>query len=145
MSCGGGCKGGGCNRPREEMTVNPAALQSAVKSLFAVAATGFKNFPWPTEEVANLADLISNMLAENERLKALLGLREPGKAPMVVTDNAVRIAFGPDSAYTLVFPAQTAAQRKELASTLAAAVAELRREPTVKPSLPGQLPLPFDQ
>jgi hypothetical protein len=142
---GCGCHGGGCNRPREELSVNPAVLQSAIKNLFTVAVTGIKHFPWPNEEVAALAELIANTLAENERLKALLGLREPVEPqPQVDVDgDQVRLHFGPGNSYTLYLPAATLSQRKELARSLTAAADELKRAPAVKQSLPGQLTFPF--
>lgn len=140
---GCGCDGG-CSRRREEMTMNPAVLQSALKNLFTVAVTGIKSFPWPNDEIAELADLIARLLAENERLKKLLRLNNPEDPQVIVDKDRLRLRLGPDNAYTLDIPVGTPAQRQALARNLAAAAAELQRAAFSAPSLPGQLPLPFD-
>jgi hypothetical protein len=127
------------------MTLNPAAVQSLVKNLFGVAITGIKNIPWPSEDAAQLAAFIADMVIENERLKALLGLKEKDPPAVVCNSDTVRFAFGPDSAYMLQLPAGTAEQRKALAANLEALAKGLRETPETKISFPGQMNLPFNR
>lgn len=141
MSCSG-CGGEKRELPRAEINLDPAVFHTVIKNLFGVAITGFKNLPWPNEDVAQLATLIAEMVAENERLRRILGL--VNESTRVTREgDFVRIAFGPRAAYTLQIPAGTPAERKELAASLTAVAAELRRAPFASESLPGQMTFHF--
>ena len=138
---GCGCNGGRC-LPREELAVSPAALQVALKSLFDVALTGFKNFPWPNEDIARLAEVIAQLVAENDMLRKLVN--RDTKPANVVAGDTFTLSFGPNNAYTLQLPAASEAQRIELARSLIAAAAKLQEPRSAAcQALPGQLEFPF--
>lgn len=146
MSCGS-CNSGKCGRPREEMNLSPSGLLELIRPVLSAIenSPGLTHYAWGIEDISRLIDTLSAVMAENDRLKKLLRPSSPDTPLVTIENESVRVNFGPDNKYSLMLPASTLAQRKQLAESLTAAAIELRRKPTLKQSLPNQLPLPFDQ
>lgn len=146
MSCGN-CNGGKCGRPRAEMNFSPSGLLELIRPLLTAIenSPGLTHYAWGVEDISKLIDTVRDVMAENERLKRLLRPSAPDTPLVTVDSENARVNFGPDNKYSLLLPASTHAQRKQLAENLTAAATELRRGPTLKQSIPNQLPLPFDQ
>ena len=137
MSCK---KEGCCNNklPRAEMVAIPDWV---INQLLAVAHTGLKNFPWPSDTVRVLAERIAALVVENEMLRKLLNGNT--KPELVVSDDALAFTFGPDKSYTLHVPVADQKAREQLVNNLLAAAAELNAQ---KPKhLASQLDLPFPE
>ena len=119
MSCK---KEGCCNNklPRAEMVAIPDWV---INQLLAVAHTGLKNFPWPSDTVRVLAERIAALVVENEMLRKLLNGNT--KPELVVSDDALAFTFGPDKSYTLHVPVADQKAREELANSLVDAVIAL--------------------
>ena len=117
------CKKEGCcnnKLPRAEMVAIPDWV---INQLMAVAQTGLKNFPWPSDTVRALAEHIAALVVENEMLRKLLdGDKKPA---VVVNDDTLTFTFGPDKSYTLHVPVADSKAREELANSLIDAVIAL--------------------
>lgn len=84
-----------------------------------------------------MAETIIGLVAENEYLKRVLG-RPPDVPAPVIKEHNFELAFGPDSAYRLVVPLESADHRRRLAKQLRAVAEQLETS-----AAPQQTEFPF--
>jgi acetyl-CoA acetyltransferase len=87
-------------------------IREIVNMLGVMAVTGVKHFKFSDENLDELAIAVTKLAAENTYLKKLAALISP--AGLDITEEEVRVTFGPGNAYTLTLPVMTESQRKLL-------------------------------
>lgn len=137
MSCK---KEGCCNNklPRAEMVAIPDWV---ISQLLAVAQTGLKNFPWPSDTVRALAERIAALVVENDMLRKLLNNNT--KPELGVSVDKLTFTFGPARSYTLCIPILEQKTREQLVTALLSAAAELNGQKSIHQA--SQLDLPFPE
>jgi len=110
----------------EAFTLPPVdSIVSSLRSLFhltnSVARPVFED-----PRIAELANAITSILAENTALRRFVGIFSP--LGVQTNIDGITVRFGPKDSYTLSVPAPSESARKKLAAQLRAAADKLEAE-----------------